>query len=112
DLRFVGRSAGLLEKLAALDHGAAALAVALPLGLDAQLGKIRRRRGECRERDAALRREPVLERTAAVMLGVVLRVLVAHHQPAQALAKVFEAARASDAHDCGEQARLALVLEG
>jgi hypothetical protein len=37
-----------------------------------------------------------------VVLGVALRILVAHHQPAQALAKVVEAPCAGDAHDCGE----------
>ena len=101
-----------LDQLAVLDQGAAALAVALPLRLHAQLGIIGRRRGKCGKRDTAARLEAVLERALAVMLGVVLGILVTHHEPAHALTEIVEPAGTAYAHDRGEQASLALVLEG
>src|SRR6185503_10785525 len=58
------------------------------------------------------RLEAVLERAGNLVLGVRLGVRVAHHQPAQALAKILEAPGAADAHDRGEHAALAVVLEG
>ena len=50
--------------------------------------------------------EAVLEHARGVVLGVVLGVGVAHHQPAQALAEILEAPGAGDAHDCGEHGDL------
>src|SRR6185503_20446603 len=58
------------------------------------------------------RLEAVLERAGNLMLGIFLGIRVAHHQPAQALAKILEAPGAADAHDRDEHAALAVVLEG
>src|SRR5712671_3418891 len=99
-----------LDELSGLDYRAAVdhvLVPALdPLGLDAQLGEIGRSLDERRKGNSQLRLEAVFEHPFAVVLAVFLRVDVAHHQPAQALAEILEPPGAGDAHDRGEHAPL------
>src|SRR2546426_6422903 len=84
---------------------AAAHAVVVPFRFHAQLGKVARRRGEGRKRDAVPRLEAILQHTVGVVLGVVLGIGVTHHQPAQALAEIREPPGAGDAHYRFEQAQ-------
>src|SRR2546426_12710833 len=84
---------------------AAAHAVVLPFRFHAQLGKVARRRGEGRKRDAVPRLEAILQHAVGVVLGVVLGIDVMHHQPAQALAEICEPPSAGDAHHRSEQAQ-------
>src|SRR3954471_10003331 len=77
-----------LDELAGLERREAADLLMLgglrPARLHAQLGKIGRGLRESRKRNTELRLEAVFERSFAVVLGVVLGIGVAHHQPAQA----------------------------
>jgi len=92
----------LLHQPAVLDRRAATHAVVLPLGLHLQLGEVARRARESGKRNSLARRKVVFEHTFGVVLGVFLGVLFAHHQPAQALAKIGEPSRAGNTYDRGE----------
>src|ERR1700730_3668378 len=99
-----------LHQAAVFEHRVAVhlflLAALHPAGLHAKLREIGRGLRERGEWNAELRLETVLEQAFAVVLAVVLRIGIPHHQPAQALAEVLEAPDAGDANHGGEQARL------
>src|SRR5712671_612032 len=100
---------GPLDQAAVFQHCVAAHLLVLtalhPAGLDPKLGEISRGLRERGKWNAELRLEAVLEQAFAVVLAVVLRIGIPHHQPAQALAEVREAPDTGNANHGGEQGR-------